>query len=111
MRHHTSLLQSVLLQNTANAPNIEVFLRPGIEQLFSDEKLDESDNLEHILSQIRSRSLFMFLWEILVTTYLMSDFLTPKDCYEAIANLNVFGDLKALYVQTLQMISISCKGA
>ncbi|KAH8689285.1 hypothetical protein GQ44DRAFT_720457 [Phaeosphaeriaceae sp. PMI808] len=101
---------TMILEDEANIHDIERYVRPEVQDLFLNEKLDESESLENIVSQICKRSRSMFLWANLMVGYLKSDFLTPADRHEAISELNTFEDLDVLYLRILHSVKKQCKG-
>ncbi|KAH7066128.1 hypothetical protein BKA63DRAFT_557685 [Paraphoma chrysanthemicola] len=97
------------LQNEENMQDIQAYVRKGILGLVMEQKLDVSDSSEDIVSEICTKSRSMFLWASLMMAYLKSDFLTPEDRHDAIAELNTFEDLENMYLRILQSIRRQCK--
>lgn len=106
-RHETTVMH---LRPDDNMHDIQLYVQLEIRSIFSDGKLDGNDSMEAIIANICQRSRSMFLWASLMTTYLKSDFLSPEDRHEAIAELNTFEDLEDLYFHILDSIKRRCKG-
>lgn len=94
----------IILENEKNFGDIEIYLRMRIAKLVEGNAIAGDLVLDGVVAQLCRRANSMFLWAVLMSNYLSSPYLTPKERLDAIYQLNRFEGLDAMYSRILEEI-------
>jgi hypothetical protein len=87
-----------------NTADIEYYLQPQVRRLVDRRAIAGNLSAMEIASQLATRANSMFLWAVLMISYLSTPILTPEERFTAIQELNSFEGLDAMYSKILQGI-------
>ncbi|KAF8861964.1 hypothetical protein BDZ45DRAFT_234379 [Acephala macrosclerotiorum] len=91
----------IVLGSQENLQDIELYLHPKITWLLRKKGLSGQQSADLIASNIARRADSMFLWAVLMITYLSAPSLSPGEWLSAIQNLTNFESLETLYTRIL----------
>ncbi len=94
----------IILENEKNGGDIEIYLRMRMAKLVERTAIAGDLVLDSVVAQLCRRANSMFLWAVLMSNYLSSPYLTPKERLDAIYQLNRFEGLDAMYSRVLEEI-------
>lgn len=94
------------LGNSQNIADIQKYLRPQVEDLVATGAFSGTISAATIVSKISSRSGSMFLWVVLLISFLRSPVLTPIDRTTSVLNLNLLEGLDELYTRIFRNLII-----
>jgi hypothetical protein len=103
-------VQVLSLQRQENLGDITTFFEIGLGRLITSQKLVINEPLETFASKLACQSNSMFLWATLMVNYLESDFLSPQDREDLIAETSLFEELDQLYTTILNRLYRKCRG-
>ena len=89
---------------SANLYDIELFLRPQVDNLLASSLLPSYYTAEEIVRKISIRANSLFLWAKLMMNYLECPALSPRDRAEAVDKINLLEGLDALFSKILTAI-------
>lgn len=95
MRYH------IVLGSQENLQDIKLYLHPKITWLLRKKGLSGQQSADLIASNIAQRADSMFLWAVLMITYLSAPSLSPGEWLSAVQNLTNFEGLETLYTRIL----------
>jgi len=90
------------LETRGNLADIKLYLEPKIHTLRKRGKLPNSLTVAEVVDTIANRADSMFLWVVLMISYLSSPLLTPNNRLQAINNIHVLEGLDAMFMQILE---------
>ncbi|KAH8682821.1 hypothetical protein BGZ60DRAFT_205875 [Tricladium varicosporioides] len=97
-----SNVSQIRLEAEENLSDMKRYLEPKIQSLCKRGKLPDSLTVEEMVEKIASRADSMFLWVVLMISYLSSPLLTPNNRLQAINNIHVLEGLDAMFKQILE---------
>lgn len=99
------------LDGSLNLKDIQLFLRPKVLRLAEDGLLlGGNDEVDEIVRTVASRANGMFLWAVLLMSYLLSPHLSYRQRYDAIRDLNRLEGLDTLYAEIIRSLRLSSQG-
>ena len=95
----------ISLEPGDNYRDIEAYLRLRISKLMQQSAFAGPIDLDDIVGRLSQRSNSMFLWTVLMCSYLSSPYLTPRERLNAINELNRFEGLDVMYTRILEELA------
>ena len=90
------------LEARGNLADMKLYLEPKIHILRKRRKLPDSLTVTEIVDKIANRANSMFLWVVLMISYLSSPLLTPNDRLQAINNISLLEGLDSMFSSILE---------